>query len=59
MKCRHCSSPMKVSAASYAENPWCSGCLHERLALAADENPVLGWRIEGDYLVPIRGNVEA
>jgi len=52
-RCRYCDSLMDVSAASYAENPWCAGCLHERMAKAAAENPFVGWRVEGDYMVPI------
>lgn len=45
---------MNVSDASYEENPFCSGCLHERIELAASEDPLVGWREEGDYIVPIR-----
>jgi len=52
-RCRYCASLMNVSAASYAENPWCVNCLDERMARAAAENPLIGWRVEGDYMVPI------
>lgn len=53
-RCRYCDSVMKVSAGSYEENPWCVGCLDERMEKAAAENPLVGWRMEGDYMIPIR-----
>ena len=53
-RCRYCDSVMGVSAAAYAENPWCVGCYDERMALAVAENPLVGWRMEGDYMIPIR-----
>ena len=53
-RCRYCGSDMEVSAASYEENPFCVGCYDERVAKAAAENPLVGWRMEGEYLVPVR-----
>lgn len=45
---------MDVSAESYFQNPFCKQCLPERLQQAANEDPVVGWREEGDYVVPVR-----
>lgn len=53
-RCRYCNAPMKVSCRAYAENPFCVGCLNERMEKAAAENPLVGWRMEGDYMIPIR-----
>jgi hypothetical protein len=52
--CRYCHSEMKVSDASYEENPWCSGCLHERIAKAAAEDPLVAEVWDGDYVTFIR-----
>lgn len=49
--CRYCSREMRCSTASYAENPFCAECLHERMAKAS--NPPVNWRLEGDYLVRV------
>jgi hypothetical protein len=37
LTCRYCGSRMDVSTQAYAENPWCSGCLHERMEIARSE----------------------
>lgn len=31
-RCRYCQAPMHVSTAVIEENPFCAGCLHERVA---------------------------
>lgn len=46
---------MRVSARAYEENPYCGGCYDERVALATAALPPMEWRLEGDYLVPVRG----
>lgn len=45
---------MNVSDGSYEENPFCTACYRERVELAVAQDPVVGWREENDYLVPVR-----
>lgn len=52
LRCRYCSREMTVSAAAYGENPFCDGCLSERVERAADKQ--IEWRTVGDYFEPIR-----
>jgi hypothetical protein len=49
--CKFCGLEMHVSALSYAENPFCGGCLDERQRLGRGERGYLSWRTEGDYFV--------
>ena len=49
-RCRYCRRPMPVSARVYDENPFCSGCLHERMARASD--PLDGPRLECGLPLP-------
>jgi len=49
--CQFCGREMDVSALSYAENPFCTGCLGERLRVGHGASDYLSWRIEGDYFV--------
>lgn len=52
--CHYCKRPMNVSDGSYEENPFCTACYRERVELAVAQDPVVGWREENDYLVPVR-----
>jgi hypothetical protein len=36
-RCPYCKRENKVSALSFAENPFCNACLHERMQNAKDE----------------------
>ena len=49
--CRWCGQEMDVSALSYAENPFCKGCLVDRLHDGQGDGAYLGWRSEGNYFV--------
>lgn len=60
-RCRYCGSDMSgVSSGSYAENPYCQGCLDERLAKAAaeaekEQGKLIGWRVlENGYVEQVR-----
>jgi hypothetical protein len=50
-RCRYCKREMSVSAAAYAENPFCNRCLPERVKLVGD--PGIEWRLVGDYFKPV------
>lgn len=54
--CQHCGSEMRCSAAAHRENPFCSGCLSERLHLAAEALGPVEVVFEGAYswFVPTR-----
>lgn len=56
--CAHCGREMAVSALSYAENPFCSICLDDRLA-AASPTGHLEWVITGAYATPVRRGATA
>jgi len=49
--CRFCGQAMDVSALSYAENPFCSGCLSERQRIERGDRNYLSWKVEGDCFV--------
>ena len=51
--CRFCGNELRVSSLSFQENPFCNGCLSERLAAAAKENQFLSWTVNGDYMESI------
>lgn len=51
-RCRYCRREMAVSAAAYAENPFCNRCLPQRVGLVADKK--IEWRLVGEYFEPIR-----
>jgi hypothetical protein len=54
-KCKFCKSSMCVSEEAYRENPFCTGCLHTRMELAAAQDPVIHRIQRSDgYLVFIR-----
>jgi len=54
-QCKFCKSPMHVSEQGYKENPFCTGCFHTRLELAAAQDPVIARVLRSDgYLVFIR-----
>ena len=44
--CPFCGSLSKRSAAAVAENPFCAGCLHERIAAAIGPGPFRVRRID-------------
>ncbi len=50
-KCRYCKNKMDVSDRAYEENPFCSGCLHERLEKAAAGLGPGEFVFEGDYAI--------
>lgn len=55
MQCRYCKRKMRVSQQAYAENPFCKHCLHERMQLAAAQDPViLRIRESNGYIVFVR-----
>lgn len=47
---------MMVTEASYRENPFCNGCLLERIEGAS--GPILGWETVDGYVSPVRPTVE-
>ena len=51
-RCRYCRSEMRVTSYVYDENPFCAGCLHERVARAVDVDPLDGPRM--DCGLPVR-----
>ncbi len=50
-KCGFCSAEMEVSALAFAENPFCSRCLSERVNARRAQNTAVSWTLQGDYLV--------
>ena len=55
-RCRYCGSDMtrNVSSESYRENPFCAGCLNDRMGIAKNElGPIRNER-HGHYLVAVR-----
>lgn len=57
-RCRHCGSDMTdtTSSSSYRENPFCGGCLEERLQNAAATLGPIRHRRVGQYIEPIQVN---
>jgi hypothetical protein len=49
-RCAFCGSEMTSSKLSRRENPFCNGCLHDRLKQAANALGPVGWRVVGDYV---------
>lgn len=49
-RCEFCGRGLKVSALSFAENPYCLECLPERIAQARAGAPTISWTLAGDYL---------
>ena len=52
-RCSFCGEEVETSSLGYAENPFCVGCLNERIGEAAQSTSTLSWRQRGDYLVAI------
>jgi len=52
-RCRFCEGEVRTTALSFAENPYCSECLPERIAKAAESTELISWKVSGDYLRPI------
>jgi hypothetical protein len=50
-RCHYCRREMANNPLEYAENPFCTQCLEERMAAAAPPGGVT-WRKEGNYLIP-------
>lgn len=50
LRCRFCRREMRCSALGYEQNPFCVGCLDERMKQATPAGGVR-WRREGDYCV--------
>lgn len=44
-RCRYCHREMTCSAMAFAENPFCSACLDERIAKAVEERGPIKRRI--------------
>lgn len=51
-RCKYCGSDMtdSVSAMGYMENPFCTGCLKERIEKTASERGPGHWERCGDYI---------
>ncbi len=49
-RCPYCDRPNRVSAACFAENPFCRLCLHERMDKAAKERGPVVAVLDGDYV---------
>lgn len=49
-RCRYCRREMRVGALSYAENPFCKHCLHERMEKAAAERGPFETFDDGHYI---------
>jgi hypothetical protein len=52
--CKFCKRWMDVSDESYAQNPYCARCYHDRLRITSKEAPLLAWKRDGDYVIPVR-----
>ena len=52
-RCNFCGREVKTSALSFAENPFCTECLAERITKAAEGTALISWNVSGDYLRPI------
>jgi hypothetical protein len=51
-RCKYCGkSMMSESPQSFKENPFCGGCLMERMAKAALNAPTGKWVANGNHLV--------
>ena len=50
-RCKYCGRPYPGSPASYAENPFCAACLHERTAKARERLGPVEVKREGGYVV--------
>ena len=58
-RCRYCKRMFRCTPQGYAENPWCGGCLHERLAKAAAEAGPVEWvHLGNGYTMPMRAGKE-
>ena len=57
-RCRYCGSDMTddVTPTAYLENPFCSGCIRERIDAASLMLGPIENRVVGRYLEPIRSN---
>ena len=49
-RCEFCGRELKVSALSFAENPYCMECLPERIAAATASSTFRSWTLSGEYL---------
>ena len=50
LRCRFCWREMACSPLTYAEHPFCTACLQERVRLATPPGGVR-WRRVGDYFI--------
>lgn len=48
--CKYCGAMMRREARSILENPFCNGCLHERLEVAARGIPKKKMIMRGDWV---------
>lgn len=48
--CRYCGGGMRCTAEAHAENPFCSGCLKERLEIGVKERGPVEVVVIGDYV---------
>jgi hypothetical protein len=49
-RCQFCGREMRrVSALSYAQNPYCSKCLEERVQRTSAKTRLKSWKRSGDY----------
>ena len=54
-RCHHCGREMTVGPLAAIENPYCSQCLHERLASHSSWNGPMVVREHGHYLELVPG----
>jgi len=53
--CLYCKRSMFVTRREYKENPYCCECLHERIAKAAAEDPLITWKkLDSGYIEAVR-----
>ena len=53
-KCLFCGGEVQSTALGYAENPYCTKCLPERIERSLKAAGPTSWVTVGDYLVPAK-----